>query len=133
MEKNRSVSSASIAAARGIASAQDAVDLAREKIAGGKCDLLILDEIHNALKLMLVDPEQLLGLLRGKPPLLHLVLTGHDAHPEVVETPTRSARCGRSSTPAARTSNPSRGWITETVPSLYRGTARSTCVFRLNR
>jgi cob(I)alamin adenosyltransferase len=67
------------------ANAQDAVDLAREKIAGGECDLLILDEINNALKLKLVDLEQVLDLLRGKPPLLHLVLTGRDAHPEVVE------------------------------------------------
>ena len=67
------------------ANAQDAVDLAREKIASGGCDLLILDEINNALKLKLVDLEQVLDLLRGKPPLLHLILTGRDAHPEVIE------------------------------------------------
>ncbi|WP_051361110.1 cob(I)yrinic acid a,c-diamide adenosyltransferase [Desulfuromonas sp. TF] len=67
------------------ANAQDAIDLAREKIASGGCDLLILDEINNALKLKLVDLEQVLDLLRNKPPLLHLVLTGRDAHPEVVE------------------------------------------------
>jgi cob(I)alamin adenosyltransferase len=67
------------------ANAQDAIDLAREKIAGKSCDLLILDEINNALKLKLVDLEQVLGLLRSKPPLLHLILTGRDAHPEVVE------------------------------------------------
>jgi cob(I)alamin adenosyltransferase len=67
------------------ANAQDAIDLAREKIARKSCDLLILDEINNALKLKLVDLEQVLGLLRSKPPLLHLILTGRDAHPEVVE------------------------------------------------
>jgi cob(I)alamin adenosyltransferase len=67
------------------ANAQDAIDLAREKIASGGCDLLILDEINNALKLKLVDLEQVLDLLRNKPPLLHLILTGRDAHPEVVE------------------------------------------------
>lgn len=67
------------------ANAQDAVDLAREKITSGGCDLLILDEINNALKLKLVDLEQVLGLLRSKPPLLHLILTGRDAHPEVIE------------------------------------------------
>jgi cob(I)alamin adenosyltransferase len=67
------------------ANAQDAIDLAREKISGEGCDLLILDEINNALKLKLVDLEQVLDLLRNKPPLLHLILTGRDAHPEVVE------------------------------------------------
>ena len=65
--------------------ADDALDLAREKMASGDFDLLILDEINNAVKLKLVDLEQLLEILRAKPPLMHLVLTGRDAHPEVIE------------------------------------------------
>jgi len=67
------------------ANAQDAMTLARETIVTGECDLLILDEINNALKLRLVDLAQVIDLLRGKPPLLHLVLTGRDAHPDIVE------------------------------------------------
>ncbi len=67
------------------ANAQEALRLAREKMASGQVDLLILDEINNALHLKLVDLEQVLELLRGKPPLLHLVLTGRDAHPQVIE------------------------------------------------
>jgi cob(I)alamin adenosyltransferase len=67
------------------ANAQDAMDLAIEKIAEGRLDLLILDEINNALKLKLVDLEQVLDLLRDKPPFLHLILTGRDAHPQVIE------------------------------------------------
>ncbi len=66
------------------ANAQDAVDLVNEKIAAGAFDLMILDEINNALKLKLVDLEQVLGIIRAKPPLMHLVLTGRDAHPEVI-------------------------------------------------
>ncbi len=66
------------------ANAQDAVDLVHEKIAAGAFDLMILDEINNALKLKLVDLEQVLGIIRAKPPLMHLVLTGRDAHPEVI-------------------------------------------------
>ena len=31
------------------------------------------------------DKPWVLGILRDKPPLLHLVLTGRDAHPAVVE------------------------------------------------
>jgi len=67
------------------ANAQDAVDLVNEKIASGCHDIIILDEINNALKLKLVDLGQVLDILRNKPPLLHLILTGRDAHPEVIE------------------------------------------------
>jgi cob(I)alamin adenosyltransferase len=66
------------------ANAQDALDLALQKLAGGY-DMLILDEINNALKLKLVDLEQVLEILKRKPPQMHLVLTGRDAHPEVIE------------------------------------------------
>lgn len=65
--------------------AQDAVSLAREKMASENYDLIILDEINNALHLKLVDLEQVLALIREKAPFTHLVLTGRDAHPEVVE------------------------------------------------
>jgi cob(I)alamin adenosyltransferase len=65
--------------------ADDAIDLAREKMASGAFDLLVLDEINNALKLKLVSLEQVMELLRAKPPLMHLVLTGRDAHPDVIE------------------------------------------------
>ncbi len=67
------------------ANAQDAIDLVHEKMASGEFDVLVLDEINNALHLNLVDLEQVLDLLDRKPPLLHLVLTGRDAHPKVIE------------------------------------------------
>jgi cob(I)alamin adenosyltransferase len=67
------------------ANAQDAIDLSREKIAARRYDLLILDEINNALKLKLIDLDQVVEILRSKPPLLHLILTGRDAHPQVIE------------------------------------------------
>jgi cob(I)alamin adenosyltransferase len=67
------------------ANAQDAIDLALQKLCSGRFDMLILDEINNALKLKLVDLEQVLEILQRKPPQMHLVLTGRDAHPEVVE------------------------------------------------
>lgn len=66
------------------ANAQDAIDLVREKLSGGY-DVLILDEINNALRLKLVDLEQVLDILAKKPPLMHLVLTGRDAHPQVLD------------------------------------------------
>jgi cob(I)alamin adenosyltransferase len=67
------------------ANAQDAIDLVQEKLSSGSFDLIILDEINNALKLRLIDLEQLLEIIRSKPPLMHLVLTGRDAHPQVIE------------------------------------------------
>lgn len=64
--------------------AQRAIKIARERIVSGKYDLIVLDEINNAVHLKLVDLEQVLELIRSKPSLLHLVLTGRDAAPEVV-------------------------------------------------
>jgi len=65
--------------------AQDAVRLVHEKMQSARFDVLILDEINNALHLHLVDLDQVLEIIRQKPPLLHLVLTGRDAHPQVIE------------------------------------------------
>ena len=48
--------------------AQAAVELAAGKLASGRYDLLILDEINNALQLKLVELEQVLDLLKRKPP-----------------------------------------------------------------
>jgi cob(I)alamin adenosyltransferase len=67
------------------ANAQEALRLAREEMASGEVDLLILDEINNSLHLKLVDLPQVLELIKNKPPLMHLVLTGRDAAPEVIE------------------------------------------------
>lgn len=65
--------------------AQDAISLAQQKMESDRFDILILDEINNALKLRLVDLEQVLDIIKRKPALMHLVLTGRDAHPQVIE------------------------------------------------
>jgi cob(I)alamin adenosyltransferase len=67
------------------ANAQEAIKLAKDKMLSGSYDILILDEINNAVKLRLVDLSQVLELIDKKPPLMHLILTGRDAHPEVIE------------------------------------------------
>lgn len=67
------------------ANAQEALRLTLEKMAAGRFDLLVLDEINNALHLKLVDLEQVLEVIRRKPPLLHLIMTGRDAHPQIIE------------------------------------------------
>lgn len=64
--------------------AQDAVRLVHEKMSSREYDILILDEINNAVHLKLVDLPQVLDIIRKKPPDMHLVLVGRDAHPDVV-------------------------------------------------
>ena len=64
--------------------AQTAIGLAREKMLSGNFDLVVLDEINNAVKHRLVDLEQLLALLDARPERVHLVLTGRNAAPEVI-------------------------------------------------
>ncbi len=65
--------------------AQEAIQLARQKMESRQFDVLILDEINNALSLHLVDLDQVLDIIRNKPPQMHLVLTGRNAHPQVIE------------------------------------------------
>ncbi|WP_457554032.1 cob(I)yrinic acid a,c-diamide adenosyltransferase [Desulfobacula sp.] len=65
--------------------AQDAVALSMEKIKSNQFDILILDEINNALNLKLIDLEQVMEILNKRPFELHMVLTGRDAHPEVIK------------------------------------------------
>ena len=65
--------------------AQYAISLAKEKIEQQAYDLLILDEINNARQLKLVDTEQVIELLNMRPEMMHMVLTGRDAHPDIIE------------------------------------------------
>ena len=67
------------------ANAQDAIELAQEKIASGQFDLVVLDEINNALKLRLVELEQVHELLDARPARMHMILTGRNAHEALIE------------------------------------------------
>jgi len=72
--------------------AQEALKLVDQKMLSGDYDIVILDEINNALQLKLVDLDQVLAILDKKPPLLHLVMTGRDAHEEVIERADTASR-----------------------------------------
>ena len=61
------------------AAAQKGLELAGEKISGGEFQLVILDEILGAVDQGQIDLDQVLGLIRGKPHAVNLLLTGHDA------------------------------------------------------
>lgn len=66
------------------AGAQEALETALKRMTSSQYDVMILDEIHNAVALGLVDLSQVLDLLKRKPRRLHLLLTGRDARPEVI-------------------------------------------------
>ena len=47
--------------------------------------MVIVDEINVAMRYHYVDMEQVHALLDKKPAGLHLVFTGRNAHPELIE------------------------------------------------
>ncbi len=67
------------------AAAQAALVQAREIVTSGAYDLVVLDELNGALGFGLVDLEQVLELIALRPVEMELVLTGRNAHPQVVE------------------------------------------------
>ena len=60
-------------------------EFAREKVLSGAYDLVILDEINNAIADGLLPVEPLLELIDARPPTMHLILTGRNAHPDVLK------------------------------------------------
>ena len=65
--------------------AQEAVAFAADAVAGGRYDIVVLDEVFSALRLELVALDQVMELLRARPEHVELVLTGREAPPEIVE------------------------------------------------
>jgi cob(I)alamin adenosyltransferase len=54
-------------------------------IESGEWDLIVLDEINYAIGYKMLDPEKVAEALRRKPEMLHVILTGRNAHPVLVE------------------------------------------------
>ncbi len=68
-----------------IQSARDAWDLAKEIIASGKFKMVVLDELTYLITYGMVPEEDILKTLRNRPPDLHVVVTGRDASPGLIE------------------------------------------------
>ena len=64
---------------------QEAWQFAAGKMKSGDCDMLILDEINYAISYRMLDPAVVVEALRQKPEMLHVILTGRNAHPAIVE------------------------------------------------
>jgi len=64
---------------------QAAWEEARTAILSGEWDLIVLDEINYAIGYGMLAPEQVAETLRQRPEMLHVILTGRNAHPLLVE------------------------------------------------
>ncbi|MEJ2664898.1 MAG: cob(I)yrinic acid a,c-diamide adenosyltransferase [Spirochaetia bacterium] len=65
--------------------AQKALSFAAEKIASGRYDLVVLDELTHVVALQLIEENEILNVLKGKPRHVHLVITGRDATPGLIQ------------------------------------------------
>ena len=58
---------------------------ARQAIASGEWELIVLDEINYAISYGMLGVETVVETLKAKPEMLHVILTGRNAHPLLVE------------------------------------------------
>jgi len=58
---------------------------AREAILSGASDLVVLDEINYAIGYGMLDPAKVAEMLKARPEMVHVILTGCNAHPALVE------------------------------------------------
>lgn len=65
--------------------AREALVEARQALLSGDYDVVILDEINVAVAWKLVDLEDVVSLIRERPPKVELVLTGRYAHRQLIE------------------------------------------------
>jgi len=57
----------------------------RDAILSGQWDVVILDEINYAISYGMLDPVQVAEVLKRKPEQVHVILTGRNAHPTIIE------------------------------------------------
>jgi cob(I)alamin adenosyltransferase len=71
--------------ARDMAAARRAFEVAQEMIRDPRYRLIVLDELNIVLRYDYLPLEEVLAALQSKPRDLHLVVTGRNAKPELIE------------------------------------------------
>jgi cob(I)alamin adenosyltransferase len=66
------------------AQAEAALAAARKDITSGKYDLVVLDEINYACYFGLIKPDDVIQLIKDKPPQVELILTGRYAPKQII-------------------------------------------------
>jgi cob(I)alamin adenosyltransferase len=57
---------------------------ARQAILSGEWDMVILDEINYAISYGMLDPAKVVETLESRPEMVHVILTGRNAHASLV-------------------------------------------------
>lgn len=65
--------------------ADEAIKICKLKIQSGNYDIIILDEVNYAINLGLIELDDVIDLIKTKPPSLDLVLTGNYAKNQIIE------------------------------------------------
>jgi len=65
--------------------AKAAFELAKKVVESGEFDIVVLDEINPAMDLGLISVDEVLKLIKEKPPNVELVLTGRSAPREIID------------------------------------------------
>jgi cob(I)alamin adenosyltransferase len=65
--------------------AEECWETGREAIYSGKYDLVILDEINYTISYKMLDAAKVVEALKGRPEPVHVICTGRNAHPLLVE------------------------------------------------
>ena len=71
--------------ARDVATAQSAWAVSMEMLNDPSLDLVVLDELNIALRYDYLDIDQVVGDLKARPRDKHVVITGRNAKPELIE------------------------------------------------
>jgi cob(I)alamin adenosyltransferase len=67
------------------ATARECWELARQKIASGQYDIVVLDEITYPMSYGWITVEEVIDALRRRPQGLHVIITGRDAPQELID------------------------------------------------
>jgi len=65
--------------------AEECWETGRVAIYSGNYDLVILDEINYVISYTMLDPEKVAKSLKDRPQHVHVICTGRNAHPSLVE------------------------------------------------
>jgi cob(I)alamin adenosyltransferase len=64
---------------------EEAWEFGRAQMDSGRYDLIIFDEINYAISYGMLDVERVVAAFAGRPEGLHVICTGRNAHPKLME------------------------------------------------
>ncbi len=70
---------------RDIEMTEKAWELGAEKMMSGTYDLIVFDEINYVIDYRYLDVKKVVDALKKKPEMVHVILTGRNAHPDIVD------------------------------------------------